>query len=392
MTDEQPHESYSMLVNALLRYLLCISPWRAESVYYFSLQSPPLHNNKWTRVMSAGHTGWIFIDRQAGTGKYRSSPPRGVDPKSVPTIEIPTQYRVGLRTMADTLVAQVGGATAYPRLANLLDRLLAMGDGRFETAEVARFLHFCTNPQCFPAGLASYRSDLARGMCEGRYPGYFVGLMLLLLKAISGVEAIVLSGALMSRERTANLIGLLNFALGQIATNDGPERIDRAAQELRAEGKSHLAEARKATRDEVFYGHVFLSCPFFYGAKMAFEYLTAVSKEPEATTTYEKADYECEELLVYASSSILNHFVNLKFGWPLWQEHNRRVSEIRKTKGAPAGERQVMEYLELAYFYPEDYRHALQNGLKPPPETAGTAGGATIGELCGRSGTEGLSP
>jgi hypothetical protein len=385
MTDEQPPESYSMLVNALLRYLLCISPWRAEGVYYQSHQASPLHDDKWTRVTSAGHTGWIFIDRQAGTGMFRSSPPRGVDPKSIPAIEIPTQYRVGLRTMADTLVAQVGGATAYPRLANLLDRLLAMGNGRFETAEVAKFLDSCTDPQWFPAGLAGYRSDLVRGMCEGRYPGYFVGLMLLLLKAISGVEAIVLSGALMSRQSTANLIGLIGFALGQIAANDGPEHIDRAAQELRAEGKSHLAEARKATREEAFYGHVFLSCPFFYGAKMAFEYLAAVSEEPEARRTYEKADYECEELLMYASSSLLSHFVNLKFGWSLWQEHGRRVSEIRKTKGTAAGERQVMEYLELAYFYPEHYRHALHNGLKPPPETAGTAGGATIGELCGGS-------
>lgn len=386
MSSEQPHESYSTLVNALLRYLLCISPWRAESVYYHSNQAPPLHDNKWTRVTSAGHAGWIFIDRQAGTAKYRSSQPQGIDPRSIPNIEIPTEYRVGLRTMADTLVAQAGGATAYPRLANLLDRLLAMGDGRFETAEVARFLDSCADPQWFPAGFSGYRSDLVQGVCEGRYPGYFVGLMLLLLKAISGVEAIVLSGTLMSRQRTANLIGPIEFALSQIATNDGPERINHAAQELRAEGKSHLAEARKATRDEIFYGHVFLSCPVFYGAKMAFEYLAAGSEKPEAKKMYEKADYECEELLVYASSSLLNHFENLKFGWPRWQEHCRRVSEIRKTKGAAVAERQVIEYLEVAYFYPEHYRHALQNGLKPPPETTGTAGGATAGELCGGSG------
>ena len=385
MIGEQPHESYAMLVNALLRYLLCISPWRAESVYYLGHQDPPLHDNKWTRVTSAGHIGWIFIDRQAGTGKYRSSPPRGVDPKSIPTIEIPTQYRVGLRTMAETLVAQVGGGKAYPSLANLLDQLLAMGDGRFETAEVARFLDLCTDPEWFPGGLSGYRSDLLRGMCEGRYPGYFVGLMLLLLKAISGVEAIVLSGAVMSRQRTANVIGFIQFALDSIFTNDGSERIDRAGKELRADGKSHLAEARKATRDEVFYGHLFLGCAFFYGAKMTFEYLAAVSTAPDAKKMYEKADYECEEFLVYASSSILNRFENLKFGWPRWQEHGRRVLEIRETKGAAAAERQVMEYLDLAYFYPEHYRHALQSGSKPPPEAAGTAGGATIGELCGGS-------
>lgn len=385
MTGEQPHESYAMLVNALLRYLLCISPWRAESVYYLGHKAPPLHNNKWTRVTSAGHTGWIFIDRQAETGRYRSSPPRDVDPNSIPTIEIPTQYGVGLRTMAETLVVQVGGRKAYPSLANLLDRLLAMGDGSFETAEVARFLDLCTDPEWFPGGLAGYRSDLLQGMCEGRYPGFFVGLMLLLLKAISGVEVIVLSGAVMSRPRTANVMGLIKFALDSILANEGSERIDRAGKELRAEGKSHLAKARKATRDEVFYGHLFLGCAFFYGAKMTFEYLAAVSTAPDAKKMYEKADYECEEFLVYASSSILNHFENLKYGWPRWQEHGRRVLEIRETKGAAAAERQVMEYLELAHFYPERYRHALQSGLKPPPETAGTAGGATIGELCGGS-------
>jgi hypothetical protein len=42
-----------------------------------------------------------------------------------------------------------------------------------------------------------------------------------------------------------------------------------------------------------------------------------------------------------------------------------------------------MEYIELTYFYPEYYRQALSEGLKPPPEIAGTAGGATIGALCG---------
>lgn len=385
MNNEKPHESYSMLVNSLLRYLLCISPYRAEGLYYQIHQTPcPYPYDKmWTRVIIGEHTGWIFIDLQADTGKYRPSPPPVVDPKLIPTIVVPVQYQTELRKMANTLVEQVGGASAYPHLANLFDRLLAMGDGRFETDEVSKFLDLWTDPNWFPSGLARYRDSLLSGMCKCRYPGYFVGLMLVLLNAISSVEVIVMSGALLSRESLTDLMRLLRFAFDQILTNDGPERIDHAAQQLRTEGKSHLAEARKATRDEVFYGHLFLSCPFFYGAQMAFEYLAMTSTEPAARTTYQKKDYECEEYLVCASTSIQNQFENLKFGWPMWQKNCQRVSEIRKTKGTPAGEQKMMEYLELNYFYPEYYRHALQEGLKPPPETAGTAGGATIGELCG---------
>jgi hypothetical protein len=383
MNYETPHESYSMLVNALLRYLLCISPWRAEGWYYQSHSTPPPPDKMWTRIINGTHIGWIFIDLEADTGKYSSSPPEGMNPELIPTIVIPVQYQTGLRNMANTFVEQVGGVAVYPLLANLFDRLLSMGDGRFETEELNKFLDLWTITNWYPGGLADYRNNLVSGLCGCRYPGYFVGLMLLLLNAISGVEAIVMSGALLSRNNITDLMRLLKFVFDQILINEGPDRIEQAAQKMRNEGRLHLVEARKATRDEVFYGHLFLSCPFFYGAKMAFEYLVMTSNDPAARAVFQKKEYECEEYLVCASSSIMNQFENLKFGWPAWQKHCQRILEIRKTKGAPAADRKVMEYIELTYFYPEYYRQALSEGLKPPPEIAGTAGGATIGALCG---------
>lgn len=381
-------ESYAVLVNALLRFLLCVSPWRAEEIYYASHAAPPLQPKGWTKVGAPGHTGWIFLDQDAGTGRYRSTPPPGVDPTQISTIVIPPHSVFGLRDMAKQLVEQSGAARINPALDNLYSRLVSMGNGTFETAEMARFLDSCrlaaSNPATFKKALADYRIELLQGMCNTRYPGYFVGLMALFLNSIAGVEAIVLTGVQIERGRLPHLMALLKFAFDSIVQNDGPERLEHASADLRAEGKSHLEQADAASKDEVFYGHLFMSCPFFYGAKHGFEYLAAKSPAgSDARKSYENKDHECEELLVYSSSSLLNHFDNLHDGWAQFQKHCRRVSDLRKSKGDAAAESQVLEYLTLSHFYPSHYRDSLLQGLPAPPERDGTSGGAHIGHLCG---------
>lgn len=381
-------ESYAVLVNALLRFLLCLSPWRAEGIYYMSHVAPPLRAKGWTKVTTAGHTGWIFLDRDAGTGKHSSTSPAGIDPTQVPTIVIPPHYQFGLRDMAKQLVEQSGAATINPALDNLYSHLVSMGDGTFETAEIARFLDLCRgaagSPATFKKALADYRTELLQGMCNTHYPSYFVGLMALFLNSIAGIEAIVLTGVQIERGQLPHLMALLKFAVDSIVENDGLERLERAAADLRAEGKSHLEQADMTRKDEVFYGHLFMSCPFFYGAKQEFQYLAAQwPAGSDARKSYEKKEYECEELLVYSSSSLLNHFDNLHYGWAQFRKHCRRISDLRKAKGDAAAERQAIEYLTLSHFYPSHYRDSLLQGLPAPPERDGTSGGAHIGHLCG---------
>jgi hypothetical protein len=208
--------------------------------------------------------------------------------------------------------------------------------------------------------------------------------MNLLLSSMVDVEAIVLSGVQFEREKLLNMTTLLRFVLGNILQNDGPSRIERAAAELRATGELHLREARSSTRDEAFYGHLFRACPSLYGAKMAFEYLAAISPPNSPTRkSNEDQDHASEELLVFASTSLLNHFENLHQGWAKYQNHTARIAALRTLKGAGAAEGRVMEYTGLSHLYPPYYRKALLNGLPPPPETAGTSGGAAIGKLCG---------
>src|SRR5437870_958336 len=246
MTTEQPSESYVILVNALLRSLLCVSPWRMEAIYYQTHEGPTPLDAQWTRIVANDREGWVFVDRKAGRGEYRSSPPPGVDPKTIPTIEIPAEYRIGLRTMAAKLVDQVGGGSEYPHLDGLRDRLLAMGDGRFESTAVAEFVELCADPNRFPAALADYRSALLSGLCDTYYPGYYVGLMLLLLEAIQGVEVFALGGVIVSRAHPPHLMALLHPVLKGILDNDGPERIEAAAAKLDEEGKTHRSQARDA--------------------------------------------------------------------------------------------------------------------------------------------------
>lgn len=381
-------ESYAALVNGLLRLLLCLSPWRAEEGYYSAMVAPPLQAKGWTKIQSPGRVSWIFIDEEAGTGRYRTNPPQGVDPAKIAVVDIPPHLVFGLRNMAKQLVEQSHADSLNPALKDIHPRLLAMGDGTFEMAENARFLQLCRsasiNPGALREALQNYRTELLDGMCHTRYPGYYVGLMNLFFKAITGVEAIVLSGLLVPGGRVPNLIAMLKSAFDGILQNDGPSRIKKASLDLLADGKSHLEQAESAKRDEIFYGSLFKSCPFFNGAKMGFEFLAAISPiGSEERKTYEKKDYESEELQVYSTTSLLNHFDNLHCGWRQFKKHQRRVSNIRASKGDAAAELVVLEYIKLAHFYPSHYRDSLLNNLPAPPQATGTAGGAHIGNLCG---------
>jgi hypothetical protein len=371
-----------MLVNALLRYLLCISPWRAENVFYASHVAPPLRQG-WTRVVTGDHESWILVDSRGGTGQWRPAPPEGVPAESIPTVETPPAYRIGLRRMAATLVAQAGGDAAYPHLAGLFDRLLSMGNGRFEAAELERFVALCAQPGWLPEGIAAYRADLLAGACDSRFPGYFVGLMMLFLDAIQGARAVILSGMLLDPRARSHLHALLDGVFRQLLDNDGPASIEQAAKGLRRKGKELLATAARQQRDEDFYGNVFRSCAFFYGANRGFDWLASSVQDPAESARFRRAADETEEFLVYTSSSLLHHFGNLKFGWAGWQQHVRHVADVRRELGAAAAEREVTYYLQTAFYYPACYREALLAGGKPPPETIGTAGGATIGQLCG---------
>ena len=116
---------------------------------------------------------------------------------------------------------------------------------------------------------------------------------------------------------------------------------------------------------------------------MGFEFLANSVSERAERARLAARDHECEESLVYASSSLLNQFENFKFGWARWQEHCDRVAQARRDKGEGAAKLQATEYLEFIAFYPEHYREALLRGLEPPPATNGTAGGAELGQLCG---------
>jgi hypothetical protein len=196
--------------------------------------------------------------------------------------------------------------------------------------------------------------------------------MLLLLKSIEGAEGVALSGAMLSPQRSPDLMGLVRTVLLPLLANDGPERIEQAARELRGEGKKHFEQAREAVRDEAFYGHLFQACPLFHGAARGFELLAN-----------QILDRECEEYLVYASSSLLNHFENLQRGWARWQQHQQRVARVRAAQGEAAAERQARHYLKFTYFYPGSYLQPLLQGGPAPPEALGTAGGAILGDLCG---------
>ena len=250
-------------------------------------------------------------------------------------------------------------------LQNLYVRLVSMGNGTFEMAELGRFLDLCfdrTGTGSLTTRLAEYQAQLQIGMCSCQYPGYFVGLMTLLIKTVAGVEGIALSNVQTERDRLPSTVALLKFVFDEIMRNDSPERIEGAAQALQAEGERHLEQARASTQDEMFYGHLFRSNPFFYGAKLAFEYLAAVAEsESDTRKSHERRDHECEEYLVYASSSLLNHFDNLHFGWAQYQQHSRRVADLRTSNGVGAAEQQVNHYTEIVHFYPAHYRDALLN-------------------------------
>jgi hypothetical protein len=367
----------SSRLSALLRFLLCRSPSVAESRWAFSQSHPPFPVNRWIEIRHPLKTGWIKLDDHRN-GLHSAVRPSNVTDTDMLVFVVPPGPSFQLRTQFSSLIPLIQQPEARRQFEDILPLLLDMGNGSFELREMEYFLDECFNAfergQSAPVPdepiisfLNKYADDLCNRYLHQKAPGYFVGLIQLLVLAWNRVSFF---SPLWPRWENGQappiiLLSLMKYVFAEIEGGIGWQEIDNAAREMYKRGSDLQDKALEAQGDDEFYGRLYESCSWLYGAAEGFSYLSKnTTLNPDERKEINNLLKMSRELGVMATTSLLSDCKNRLTGGAQLQADRKRILQVKQTKGLAAAEDLVTQLLEIELMYPASYH----DQLNPPQE------------------------
>jgi hypothetical protein len=313
---------------------------------------------QWVELRTRGvATG--YIQAEESRGRYRPTPPENVARNEIRPIEMPdpppTTLRQFLSSMIDRLVVQ--DPTGAREFLHYRDMLAGSEEeaGYLATRRLASAL-------AGGAGLgvpeAAVAQELASTLLDQfdhfAIRGEVVGVLLMLCHVSRRADpqrALTIALRNTPKIPVHDLAGFGDFVLSGVNSQTrGAGWINEAAQELSETVEAKLDDATAATSIGSFYGAIYSSIPFAYGAKRGFGFLSRSATGDEAAN-YAVLANQCDERCAHGMAALKVDFGNsMDFRFIL--AHRRMIEKQRRLNGETYAEATVIELIDTSMTYP----------------------------------------
>jgi hypothetical protein len=370
---EQPEELLRLTVPddirycivSLLRFLQAARPSFQEEHWSIQADVAAGAPGTWFELRKRGvPTG--YTQAEASRGRYTSIPPRNVAGEEIRPLEVPdpppTVLREFLSLMIDRLAEHdAGAASNFLPYRNLLT----------ESEDTAGYLATRQLTSALAAGaglrvpeaavMVEFETKLLELFNSFKMRGEVVGILLMLcLVAQKADPQRALTVALQSTPKTTvhDIAGFGDFVLsGVISQAGGAGWINEAAQGLNDSVEAKLDEAAAASSTGNFYGAIYSSIPFAYGAKRGFGFLSRSAPGDEAAH-YAVLANQCDERFAHGMAALQADFGN-SMDSRFVLSHRRMVERQRRLRGETSAEATTIELIDTSMMYPAFFRAFL---------------------------------
>ncbi len=369
---EHPEDLLRLTVPADIRY--CI----ISLLRFLQAARPSYQEQSWATqaVMAAAPGQWFelrrggiptgYLQAEESRGRYTSTPPEKVSQNRIRPLDMPdpppTVLRRFLSSMIDRFAAQ--DPVAARDFLPYRDLLLKSEEdaGYLATRELTGALATGAGLRVPEAlVMAEYENTLLGQFNHLGVRGEIVGILLMLCHVARKADPqTALTLALQSTPKTpvCDLAGFGDFVLsGVMSQSGGASWIKEAAQELRDRDEAKLDEAMAAKSAGNFYGAIYSSIPFAYGAKRGFGFLSRSLTGDEAVNCQVLAN-QCDERFAYGMAALKVDFGN-SMDWRFLLAHRRMVDKHRQLKGETYAEATAVELIDISMMYPALFRPFL---------------------------------
>lgn len=318
---------------------------------------------KWFRIHElSGGTTYIQVSDDSG----RQSQVRPPDLKDENIIDLwaPSGVPITLRNFLDKLISQLDSSSEVDipfieAQKNRRPSLLAMysTDRSFllnkELVDIFRgILSNLSNYSC-EASISKVLSDHKNFLMDGDLGGNIL-LITSVLEFARMSPQILGSICSSSVAPTASLADILNCITGH---KNGSTWIQTTCEGMQKQGEKLQLAALNADSVGGFYGNIYQSIPWLWGAYLGFRYLSVAPKSKEVLS-HKIAANVCEERLANATPSLVTAFLDTLDGRALRSSRDL-VSRRRRLEGKVAAEALADHFIEVMLEYPRYFKPIL---------------------------------
>jgi hypothetical protein len=373
-------EDLRLCAVAALRSLLADQPNRPEEVWATKGLFLGYPEGQWFEISSAVGLRYMQVGRN---GRFSRDRPAGVGDSQLVKVTKPPGPFFGIRTFLDRMAGRFEDMHDLEfgnLLRELSPALRAMGDGSFDAMEVRGFLKGCygqlSSGQSAVPFVERYMAELLPRHSGFRIPGYYVAYMLVLdgaWRAMRERPVVDLMLASFNRpgqaiqDKIGNVNDLLLLVLKTLAGPAGEaQAAERAIKSMHAVGEQLVRDARSAESVGVFYGKIYESCPWLYGAFRGYQFLANTTADPEKRREHGAAATFCEELSVRTRTS-LDHIFGTWVGTGSLEGMRREIAHVRRKDGDFDAEMLADQRINSELLFPPFWRPYLLGQVDAVP-------------------------
>jgi hypothetical protein len=356
---------------ALQRVLFSITPIAAESNWWLRGAFTAQHLGRWIEHRSPGFPP-TYTFNDGVSGRHTLTLPAGVAADDVVVISEPSPLPTPLRDFFCQLVEQF--SDEYPddqpwkeTLRERVKRLDVMYGPDYEKASFLLELREIrpaktTTNVAWPSNevLDDMSARIVKGYANFQVTGILAGDLILVATVLRHAMSYRYTfhpgfsvGSLLT------VMSLESFLTGLIRSSSVPgeilKLIRNASESMQLKGDETQESALTAQELGLFYGHIFASMSWFWGALRGFKFLTFVEPGVKSDSI---ALNVCDERIAIAEASLASHFADSLDRRDLLSRRDH-IAQLRKESGDPAADQLADQYLEMEMLYPSYFKQFL---------------------------------